>query len=331
MSIIFTVNDITIEDAGSNLNFRCSETTFNTYLPYLQGCTIFNLTDKGGLFTFNKQNKKCIDLLSQMIGQDITKLYNKMPSAILNTVVNTSINNPILNFSSKHQYPTIIFNRTGPTILEEESFAISDYSENSIVLFTDKKFSEKYADILRIHTTDSPKFNMKLKTSPNGNDTSPGWIYRKSDPNIANIINTLAGTDVFSKITKPPEYKKKFGTFGTKNTEPISNNNNIGLSPFTVNPLMGTIATPQSSIVDPLQNLSSLIDTMSEPLTIVTEKKLTHPTAEMRIGFMGPKNMVDDKVNTYISQYQDYNPTKDLEFEITTNKLVIISRQLTSD
>ena len=103
-------------------------------------------------------------------------------------------------------FPIIVYSKNGVDIPADESFAVADYNQNSIVIYTTKEFSKKYKDIM---SPLSPLYNAKLKTSATTEDKSQGWIFKKSNPNIGIMINSLTREDTFSKISKQPEYKKK--------------------------------------------------------------------------------------------------------------------------
>ena len=221
----------------------------------------------------------------------------------------------------KTEFPNIVFTKNGAEVPASDTFAIADYNQNSIVIYTTREFQEKYRSYL---DPLAPIYNHKLKISPSNTNTNPGLVFKKSDPRVAELINFLSGEDIFSKITKQPDYNNKFNKFNNNNNQ--SNTNNSTLPPLI--PSSTPTVVKSNEPVDPLQNFQDLFFKLSEPLLEVREKKLSHPLGESLVGFIGPAALVDQQVNLYLDKYQDYNVTVDAELTIKQNKAVLISRLL---
>jgi len=347
MSIIFAKQNISIEDDGNRIKFICPKPFSLQCKPFLANIIIVESSDFDTYF-IDKTNEASINIISQIINQDIKTLYkpitmptilpNPFTSAPIPNVGPQMLGNPIINnigqlsahltaknqnnnlFSSNQNFPNIVYTKKG---LSEETFAVADYNANTVVLFTTQEFSNKYKYIWE---SLSPIYNNKLKTSSTSDDRSPGWVFKKSDPNVAIMINNLTGEDTFSKISKQPNYEnKKFGNSfltNSNNTGPVLLNN-------TLPPLVHQTTKPVESI-DPIHSFQFLIEQLSENLTEVKEKKLTHPLGEISHGFIGPVLLTDEKVKQYLEQYENFEAKIDAEFVIGNNKVVLISRKLTN-
>ena len=350
MSVIFSHENISIEDDGNSIKYKCPKQFSQQCKPFLAATNVMQESTDFDTYFINKTNEASIAVLSQIINQDIKKLYKPTPTILPNPFIATPtfnagpqmLGNPVINnvgqlsahlmaknqksnnlFASKPSFPNIVYTKNGANIPTDETFAVADYKENSIALYTTKEFAQKYNYLL---APLSPIFNDKLHTSATTDDRSPGWIFKKSDPNVGIMINNLTGEDTYSKISKQPIYNKKNGnsfsaTNPFTNAGPLLMNNNLpALIPQT------TKAEP----MDPIQSFQALVESLSETLTEVKEKKLIHPLGESTHGFMGPKVLINEKVAQYLEQYQDYEAKVDAEFSVGDNKIVIISRKLTN-
>lgn len=321
MTTIFSHNNAIIIDNGSNLTFQCPKSFSLQCRAFLAGAT---LTEgfENDTYLIEKSNTNTINVLSQIIGQDIKTLYKVSGLPMLGSpftpaplISNNQIAKPLNPFSAEIKYPVIVYNRfNNPNFSIDDSFAVADYNANSIAIYTTLEFSNKHAGFLKAKGL----YNPKLKTDPNTSDTSPGYIFRKSDIEMENIINNLTGEDTYSKISKQPDYKsKKFGTSFQPTTAGIAS---------TIPSFLPTTKTVEKDPI--LQMYETIISKLSDPLKEISETKLTHPLGESMIGITGPKSLIENKINEYIKDYEVYQPKIDAELIIGDNKMVILSRKL---
>lgn len=190
---------------------------------------------------------------------------------------------------------------------EEKTITVSDYSDKAWAVYLDRETGKHHSEWLRAV---GGKYNGRLKDPHLRGMRSPGWIFAKSQRKASEAISQLTGGQVGAKTPEWESYPA---------SQPIGA------------PHIGAVSLPVGESKSVLLSLDEILNRLLVPLSAaeVEEVKLSDPRGFIRLGYSGPKTLIDKRVEEYLAKYppDTYSTALELDLTVGSNRVIILSRR----
>lgn len=336
---------VSIDELPTQLEFvTLSPTMDKQYAKFfLQNGGVRSERSGGAIvWTFDKSNQGALNLLDKMTGVNLASKFREekkvekklgLPSPAKPALLQLPGQEPGGNILAlmqqaaavpqempvAGQYPRLIYdNKTA-------GVQIVDYSEKAVAMFVPQEWGKDNSQDLK---KAGGTFNWRLKSSPAGNVTSPGWIFAKSNKAAKEFLKSLTKQDIMALATPTP-------------------NKGRGWQPSAAPPSPGRIQAPSSAgrlavpgipqpqavQQTPADLLSELFNMLQVPMAKATRKDLIDPTGVgIRVGFYGNEEDVGKLVAEYFKEYPErFSTGIDIDVTSNGNRVVVVSRSAEAD
>lgn len=185
---------------------------------------------------------------------------------------------------------------------EEKTITVSDYSEKAWAVYLDRETGKQYSEWLQ---GAGGLYNSRLKDPHLRGMRSPGWTFAKSQRKASEAISQLTGGQVGAKTPEWESYPA---------SQPI-----------------GAVSLPVGESKSVLLSLDEILNRLLVPLSAaeVEEVKLSDPRGFIRLGYSGPKTLIDKRVEEYLAKYppDTYSTALELDLTVGSNRVIILSRR----